>query len=680
MKQGVAPSALGLQFQAPLEHRLKMEEKNPSCSRPAEGARRGPRVVQAGNAKEILRRVTPPQIKQEPDEGLAQRWEAQWQEFLKVVQSPQSGWGNPQLPELMAFGNPKGFQESRGMAQQAFGRGGAWKVKEEVLEEEAVSAETQRQRFRHFSYQEAEGPREACSRLRELCHQWLKPEPHTKEQILETLILEQFLSILPPGIQGCVRERGPETCAQAVTLVEGFLLRQQEAERPRQLVDSNIHHAQEHLFTGKVILAPVNYISDKALRAPEESILPFLGVHEVVFPRGREGSVWNKQFHGASLLSHFLRLEGEFGSRTSAGKRSPVSFEEVAVFFTGEEWTLLDPDQRKLYWEVMKENYETMASLVADVREMVSEKESGRSILEKDEDLQVEAKSGDQVVRKRDCRRKCEVKEQQRKKLVGCQSRQCGNSFHRRSALKAHERIHSGEKPYKCLECGKCFSRSSQLTAHQKVHTGEKPYKCLDCGKCFSHNSNLITHKRIHTGEKPYKCLECGKCFSRNDSLTAHQRVHRGEKPYKCLECGKCFSQNSTLTQHKKVHTGEKPYKCPECGKCFSQNGHLMSHQKVHTGEKPYKCLECGKCFSQNCHLMSHQKVHTGEKPYKCLECGKCFSQNSNLITHKKVHTGEKPYKCLECGKCFSNNCNLISHHKVHMGEKPYKCFFRMAT
>uniref|UniRef100_A0ACB8EFT6 Uncharacterized protein n=1 Tax=Sphaerodactylus townsendi TaxID=933632 RepID=A0ACB8EFT6_9SAUR len=135
-KQGGAPSTLSLQFQAPLEHRVKMEKK-PCCSKPAEGARRGPRVVQAGNAKELLHRVSPPQIKQEPDEGLAQRWEAQWQEFLKVVQSPQSGWGNSQLPDLMAFSDLKGFQTSRGTAQQAFGRGGAWKVKEEALEEEA---------------------------------------------------------------------------------------------------------------------------------------------------------------------------------------------------------------------------------------------------------------------------------------------------------------------------------------------------------------------------------------------------------------------------------------------------------------------------------------------------------------------------------------------------------------
>uniref|UniRef100_A0A8D2KRQ9 SCAN box domain-containing protein n=1 Tax=Varanus komodoensis TaxID=61221 RepID=A0A8D2KRQ9_VARKO len=107
-------------------------------------------------------------------------------------------------------------------------KGDHGKAKATALRGSSSSAELQRQRFRQFRYQEAEGPREVCSRLRELCHRWLEPESRTKEQILELLILEQFLVVLPKGIQNRVRERGPETCAQAVALAEGFLLRQQE--------------------------------------------------------------------------------------------------------------------------------------------------------------------------------------------------------------------------------------------------------------------------------------------------------------------------------------------------------------------------------------------------------------------------------------------------------------------
>ncbi|XP_053413320.1 zinc finger and SCAN domain-containing protein 21 isoform X2 [Nycticebus coucang] len=109
------------------------------------------------------------------------------------------------------------------------------KAEEEEKGKCLPSLEMFRQRFRQFGYHDTPGPREALSQLRVLCCEWLRPEIHTKEQILELLVLEQFLTILPQELQAWVQEHSPESAEEAVTLLEDL---ERELDEPGHQVSA----------------------------------------------------------------------------------------------------------------------------------------------------------------------------------------------------------------------------------------------------------------------------------------------------------------------------------------------------------------------------------------------------------------------------------------------------------
>ncbi|KAK9692664.1 Zinc finger, C2H2 type [Popillia japonica] len=107
--------------------------------------------------------------------------------------------------------------------------------------------------------------------------------------------------------------------------------------------------------------------------------------------------------------------------------------------------------------------------------------------------------------------------------------------------------IKSDKLSFPCSVCSRTFhTKSTDVKRHMTIHTGEKPFKCLECTASFTQSGTLAQHMRKHN----------------NVSSTKRKKEKLEARQYLCSLCGKCFKDSSSLTIHMRRHTGDKPYNC----------------------------------------------------------------------------------------------------------------------
>ncbi|XP_070593293.1 zinc finger protein with KRAB and SCAN domains 7-like isoform X3 [Erythrolamprus reginae] len=610
-----------------------------------EGSGKVPRIVQV-----MYFKGGPRQLNQPPEVALPQQWEAQWQEFLNTLQPAQTApWNDvgafllafEQVAEVCQWPREEWVRQllpafRAGMEQSLYrldprDRSDYAKVKAAILRADALRVEMKRQHFRQCCYQELEGPRRVYSQLQDLCRQWLKPESHTKEQILELIIQEHLLGILPTEAQNWVRECGPKDCVEMVALAEEFLIGHRHApwqvplpEASVSSLESEGRQRQHYHHPGASEMTPTR---NSALAQPSSAGLQMAATGTAEEPVRVKEELEETPLHWEVM-------------RRSGGSASAL---EGLLVPTPE----LDPqtDQPQGAFQERPEHGDQIPSAQFGAREpnqgqsnSTQEQKSPLELLGELSTASLIAVSDASPVSRLRRRKSREV---ERSQIYGLKTLKV--------MLKKLPSPQKG-KSKGPEDCDRRATVLSKTIKRSTVLPGDRPYNSSDCGKAFSRPS---PHPYRHEKGAAY-------CKKRPipDSVFVEEMTSRGKEAPRDT----CPPQQNIKLEGE---TGEYPICGDQLIPTVSQEeGQTANEASEHQNMKMHSCRKCGYQAEKLGDILKHFRIHNKEKPYRYLDCGNSFGWSSNLMRNQQTLDQQTPMPNVvvaECDVTLSDDEELIN-------------------
>ena len=244
-----------------------------------------------------------------------------------------------------------------------------------------------------------------------------------------------------------------------------------------------------------------------------------------------------------------------------------------------------------------------------------------------------------------------------------------------RDHYKHQKLMHALKK--KCAQCNYVTLSKSGLQRHMRHKHNVSmflPHKCHVCTKGFPSMSELKIHQRIHSGNRPFKCRLCNYQSSDNSSLRKHfVKKHLKKNGYWCRLCRMRFDTENELNHHKTKHT----FRCRFCDFQPTLLSSLKRHeQDQHIDRKCYKCRHCPKKFNTEKEKMEHEQPSESNSSVKCRNLPsrkdplKSSVKNKSVsgVTAKVPSSKADPHTvliiCDDCNEQFPNKKVLTKHRK----------------
>uniref|UniRef100_A0A8C6X7T5 Uncharacterized protein n=1 Tax=Naja naja TaxID=35670 RepID=A0A8C6X7T5_NAJNA len=390
-----------------------------------------------------------------------------------------------------------------------------------------------------------------------------------------------------------------------------------------------------------------------------------------------------------------------------------LSFEDVAVRFTDEEWMLLDAGQQDLYREVMAENSGMVASLIQELQPEINAEDQGTGAADqpeqKAEDREGKSYPLFQSPTESELKTWCSVEQNP----AAGPEQDCQYSL--KMMAFSPPSLEFRESP-KCLEAGAdeagvlqtriSFSGeispsfadpvnvNTELGLGEESLNGEAQGRLEEKVRRPLADINSSTPMQEPSGRG--KMLRWMEASQESDSLgKAYQGPGSGsgnsmleskdgfwlEKPKEINPHGKLLERAlGKLIQEPNAQEGLESKQ--DTGSLPEAKSDLASFCDEVSTNGPTKTLQgreasfdlSGNLQPRADRSKNQDSPMATERIYTCSYCGKCFEESLDLVAHERAHIREKIYRCSQCEKRFSHQIDLLTHKRNHQGEKPHQC------